>query len=111
MYVAQAVDCLTRLYDGLLLADDDVTFSLRIIGTNGRLLVSSGPRAMPFFVKYICRIPEITVVRQFPLADWRAGLVDHSIAMAGDIYQRFNWSEPNLEAARTAVVKMFARQW
>jgi hypothetical protein len=111
IYVAEAIHCLTRLYDGLLDDVDEVSLMLALLGTEDRLLVSSGPSSGPLFENYTCRISEIIVERRRPLADWRAGIVDHAVEIANEVYQRFNWPNPNLGAARTAIDKMFARTW
>ena len=66
---------------------------------------------MPLLIDYTCHIPEVIVERQHPLAEWRAGIVDHSVEIANDSYQRFNWLTPNLDATRTTIQKMFARSW
>ena len=109
-YIAEAIHCLTRLYAGVLDDDDDVSFVCRLLGTQGRVLVSSGPFASPLLAAYECRIPKIEIAQSHSLADWRAGMVDHCIELADEVYQRFNWPNPNLTAARTAVEKMFARK-
>jgi hypothetical protein len=110
LYVAEAIHCLTRLYDGLLNGDDEVSLSLGLLGTNDRVLISSGS-FMPPWAEYTCRMPELIIERSRPVADWQAGIVDHAVEIAKDIYQRFNWLNPNLEAARSAIQKMFARTW
>ena len=110
IYIAEAIHCLTRLYEGPLDDSDDVSFICRLIGTQGRVLVSAGPFTMPLLERYICRIPEVVIERCRSLADWRAGLIDHSIEVAAEVYERFNWSNPNLAAARSSVEKMFARR-
>ena len=111
LYIAEAIHCLTRLYEGLLDDADEVSLMLALLGTENRVLVSSGPFSMPLFHSYTCRIPEITVERRRSLADWRAGTVDHAVEIANEVYQRFNWPSPNLDLARTAINKMFARTW
>jgi hypothetical protein len=57
---------------------------------------------------YICRIPQITVERKRLIADWRAELVDHAVEIAKEIYLRFNWFQPDLEAARSAILENVA---
>jgi hypothetical protein len=111
IYVAEAINCLTRIYDGLLSDEDRVLLSLAVVGTQDRLLVSSGPMAMALWGDYTCRIPEVFAKRTYPLADWRAGMIDHAIELAKDVYLRFNWLNPNLDAARGAIEKLFARRW
>ena len=111
VYIAEAVDCLTRLYDGLFDDNEYMSINLRILNTDGRMLVNSERGAMPLWAPYICRMPEILVERRFPLAEWRAAVVDHAVAMTNDVYLRFNWTRPNLDAARGTIQRTFARRW
>lgn len=111
IYVAEAIHCLTRLYDSLLADDDPVSMSLALTGTQDRLLVSTGPGFMPLWGDYTCRIPKLIAERSYPLAEWRAGVMDHAVEIVKDIYLRFNWLNPNLDAARSAIEKLFARRW
>jgi hypothetical protein len=110
MYIAQAIDCLTRLYDGLFPDTESIALNLRVINTEGRRLVSSGQGVMPLWVPYVCRITEIALDRRFSLAEWRAAVVDHAVEMSREVYLRFNWLRPNVELARGAIQRMFARQ-
>jgi hypothetical protein len=110
IYIAEAIHCLTRLYMGLLDDDDEVSFFCRLVGTRGRVLVSAGRSSMPLGDRYECRIPEIEIARRHSLGDWRAGLITHCVEAAAEVYQRFNWPNPNLSAARAAVENMFARR-
>lgn len=111
IYIAEAIHCLTRLYDGLLDDVDEVALITGLVGTQDRVLVSLGPFSMALFDKYVCRIPEIIIQRRHSLVDWRAGIVDHAVEIANEVYQRFNWPNPNLSTARTAIEKTFARTW
>jgi len=111
VYIAQAIHCLTRLYDTLLDDGQLISFRLALVGTRDRLLVSTWPMTMPLWDHYVCRIPDIVTTGKHPLSDWRAGIVDHALEIANEVYTRFNWSSPNLSAARVAVEKMFARSW
>jgi hypothetical protein len=111
IYVAEAIDCLTRLYDGLFEDSDTSTLDVRLSDTNVRRLVNSEPGSIPLWAPYISRLPEITVERRFPLAEWRPAIVDHAVAMSNDIDQRFNWTNPNLAVARSAMERTFARRW
>jgi hypothetical protein len=110
IYVAQGIDCLTRLYDGLLEDSESISLDLRILNAEGRVLVSP-EGTMPLFDAYVCRIPEITVGRRLPLADWRAAVVEHAVSITNESYLRFNWPQPNIDAARNAIQRMFARRW
>ncbi len=109
-YVAQAIDCLTRIYNGLFNDSDYVSVQLRMMNASGRILVSTWPGTMPLFEEHACRIPEILVEQRLPLADWRAGVVDHAVTMTKEIYLRFNWPEPNVSLARDVIERMFTRK-
>jgi hypothetical protein len=110
IYIAQAIDCLTRLYDGLFPDTESIALNLRVINTDGRRLVNSGRGMMPLLAPYACRISEIGLDRRFSLAEWRAAVVDHATEMSREVYLRFNWLRPNIELAREAIQRMFARQ-
>jgi hypothetical protein len=110
IYIAQAIDCLTRLYDGLFDDNEYMSMSLRILNTDGRRLVNSGQGSMPLWVANTCRIPEINIERRFPLAEWRAAVIDHAVQIANEVYLRFNWTRPNLELARSSIQRMFDRR-
>lgn len=110
IYVAEAIDCLTRLYQPLSDDAEYITLLIRLLNTENRILVNHGA-GMPLWGGYTCRIPELVVERRFPLAEWRAGVIDHAVAIANEIYLRFNWPQPNLQLARQTIEKMFTRQW
>jgi hypothetical protein len=108
-YAGEAVYCLTRLYDGLLGDDEEVSFVTRLWGTQDRRLTSLDGRRAPLWASYVCRIPDIEVEERHSMADWRAGMVDHAVSLAKEVFLRFNWERPNLEAARQIIQKMFER--
>lgn len=109
-YVAQAVDCLTRLYAGLLDDPEYISCIFRITNTMGRRLVKASAAMMPPAEDCVCRIPEVVVERRLPMADWRAAIVDHAVAIATEVYVRFNWRGRNAYTIRRAIDRMFARQ-
>lgn len=109
MYAGEAVHCLTRLYDGLVDDDQELSFAMRLLGTEGRQLTTFEP-GRAWWGEFTCRLPELEVVLKHPLADWRAGLVDYAVEAAKEIFLRFNWEDPNLEAARKIIKDMFARR-
>jgi hypothetical protein len=55
-------------------------------------------------------MPAISYITQRPLADWRAGLADYAVEICAYVFERFNWSEPNLELCRQVINEMFARK-
>jgi hypothetical protein len=82
IYVAESVYCLTRLYEGLLDEQDEVTVTIRLTGTRDRLLFF--PNVLLRTLD-ICRMAEIVVERRRALADWRAGITDHALDILKDI--------------------------
>jgi hypothetical protein len=109
IYIAQAIDCLISLYDGMSDDSEYIALLARILNTENRVLVNSW-RGMPLWDAYSCRIPVIIIERRLPLAEWRAAVIDHAVAITNEIYLCFNWSQPNTELARNAIQRMFARQ-
>lgn len=110
IYVGEAIDCLTRLYEDLFDDAEYISFILRILNTQDRTLVNAwGER--PLLDNYTCRIPEIVVERRLPLAEWRAAIIDHAVGITNEVYLRFNWPRPNLSLARNAIHRTFGRQW
>jgi hypothetical protein len=109
-YIAEAIYCLTRLYDGLLVDDERLSFVMRLLGSQGRELTSLDV-SRAFWGNFICRIPQIELKRTYSMAEWRAGVVDHAVEMSKEVFLRFNWNNPNLEATREIIEKMFARRW
>jgi hypothetical protein len=109
MSAAEAVHCLVKLYEGFL--DDDETIRLRfaLCGVQGRRLGSTNTFRL-LRGDYECAIPEIAYQEQRPLAEWRAGLVDHAMAICKYVLVRFNWDLPNMGAARDLIEKLLARR-
>jgi cellulose biosynthesis protein BcsQ len=100
IHISKALVCLTNVYKALVKDDESVSFALTLLGTGGRRLISS---PMPLRAAYICRIDEINAEHRKSLAAWREGLVGHAVDIANEVYLRFNWPSPNLQAARQAV--------
>lgn len=103
-----AIDCLLRLYDGLLEPTEAVTLRVTITGTKGRTLVS-GTDALPFRPKHISQIPQIDVEQKHSLLEWKAGLQDFATEMMAEVQVRFNWMAPDTEATRRMLAQMFSR--
>jgi len=112
VYIGEAINCLTRLYEGMAEDSDVISLVLALLGTQDRQLTSGVyvTTAAPLYDHYICRIPEVTVKRRYSLAEWRAGIVDHALDIADEVYKRFNWMRPNLIAAKDAIERLFARK-
>jgi hypothetical protein len=109
-YIAEAIDCLTRLYTELIAEDQAISFILRLLGTNDRQLTRLPPH-MPLWGAYKAVIPEITIERRNALAEWRAGLQDHAIDICKEVFSRFNWINANLDLAKEIIQKLFTRSW
>jgi hypothetical protein len=56
-------------------------------------------------------MPQITIERRMPLAEWRSAVVDHAVQMVDEVYQRFNWPNPNTGLAKNAIERNFSRRW
>jgi hypothetical protein len=80
-----------------------------LLNTEDRILVNTSG-AMLLWNAYTCRIPEIGTERRLPLAEWRAAVVDHAVDITNEVYQRFNWPNPTLSIARTAMERTFKRR-
>jgi Putative DNA-binding domain len=110
MYAAEAIHCLTKLYEGLLDGTEEVRFCLRVLGTkDGQLKTFESGRG-PLSRVYKSKLPEIRCDRLLPLAEWRASMVEHAVDVSKEVFLRFNWDQPNLGATREIIQKMFARR-
>lgn len=110
MYAAEAINCLTKLYENLLDDTEEVKFRLRVLGTDSRQLETFDPGRAPLHGGYSSKVPEIRFHRVRSLAEWRAAIVEHAIEASKEVFLRFNWDQPNLGAARQIIEKMFARR-
>jgi hypothetical protein len=54
-YVAQAIDCLTRIYDGMFEDSVYMSVDIRMENTSGRSLVSAEPGTAPLIGPHTCR--------------------------------------------------------
>jgi hypothetical protein len=109
IYFGEAIDCLIRLYDGLFNDTEYISAIFGLLNTDGRILVNAAG-AMPLWNQYTCRIPQITIERRMPLAEWRSAVLDHAVQMAEEVYHRFNWPNPSLGLAKSAIERTFARR-
>jgi hypothetical protein len=110
MYAAEAIHCLTKLYEGLIDDTESVTFCLRILGTHGRQLETFDRSRGPLHGEYKSKLREISFRRARPLAEWRAAILEQAVEVSKEIFLRFNWDQPNLGATRKIIEKMFGRQ-
>ena len=107
-YIAEALKAMCTLYEDIMEPGEAITFGLQLTGCKGRHLVRY---SYPLSGNYESSIDTIECERTRPLADWRAGLVDHAVAIAMGVFERFNWNDPDRRGALTQVNEMFARRY
>jgi schlafen family protein len=109
VHVAEAIVCLSRLYDGLLDDSDSVSCEFQVLGTDGRLLTSE-TNFLLIRQQCIARVPSIVVTRTLPLGEWRSSIVDHCVEISKEILLRFNWDSPSIPAVRQIVDRLLSRR-
>jgi hypothetical protein len=109
-YVAQAIDCLGRLYTLLGFEGEDMTLDIWMEGTDNRLLLETDPQKSGLFRDYRCRIPSINVRRTARLEEWRAARIDLAVELVAEVFHRFNWSTPPTDSFRCDIEKLFQRR-
>ena len=105
----EAVHTLVKLYEDQLDDDDDVVLRFQLVGVKDRPLSALNPGRL-MRGSYICRIPEIAFEVQHPLADWKAGIIDHAVAICQHVLQRFGWDAPGVGECRNVIEKMLQRR-
>lgn len=110
MSTAEAVHCLVKLYEGQLDDSEEVVLRFSLTGIENRPLGSSNPSRHIRPSMHTCHARQITYENCRPLADWRAGLIDHALAICEYVFQRFNWENPNLHESRKLIEKMLERK-
>ena len=112
-YFAEAIYCMTRLYEGLFDDTEYMYFRALFLGTRSRALVWTD-RVFPsgiFQSQYVANRPNLEVTASRSLADWRAGIVDHAIRMATELMSGFGLERPNEEQMRTQISNLFGRRF
>ncbi|MHC4660357.1 MAG: AlbA family DNA-binding domain-containing protein [Planctomycetota bacterium] len=108
MTAAEAIYCLTKVYENQLDDDEEVVFKLSLTKMQDRILGSSNlSRSMD---NWVCRIPQIDYEKRMAFAEWKAGLIDHALELCRFVFQRFNWEHPNTNESRKLMEKMFQRR-
>jgi hypothetical protein len=111
IYAAEALHCVGRLYgENLLDGEDEVRVEMRVLGAEGRVLTSFDTSRIPLLQRPVCRMPVIRWQRTLPIAEWRAGVVDLAVEACREVYLRFNWDGPNVNAAREIIEKTLSRR-
>lgn len=110
-YVAEAIYCLGRIYEGVLQDDEEIALKIRVLGVKGRVLKIFDESRGPLLGEHVSAISEIAYEKARPLAEWRAGTVDLAVAICKEIFLKFNWREPNLTAIREIIETNFTRSF
>ena len=100
-HISEAIGSLWHLYAALGVADTEfVTMTFTYDGVQGRDLRIVSPSRAGFIGKQTCFVPKITCERGLPLGDWRASEVDLATDVCVEIFQQFQWIQPNLTSIR-----------
>jgi len=112
-HFAEAIYCMTRLYEDLL--DDSEVVELRVtfLGMRNRSLVWDNGRFpfSPMSSQYVNSRPSLEANASKTLADWRAGLSDYTIQLAVEVMKRFGFQQPDIPAMTTQIENLFARRF
>lgn len=106
IYVAEAIDCLARLYDALDISDEDVTLRLRIVGVQGRSLVAR----RGILGRHQTTLPEVRYEATRSIEEWAAGRVDLAADITRELLLRFNWTDAPVARFRDDIKHLFNRQ-
>lgn len=110
LMAAKTIDCLTRIYTDHLPDETSITLKFRLSGLENRSIASLSGMRMFFRGHYVSKIKETEYMTRKPLAEWRAGVVDYSLELCKHVFLRFNWIEPNMDACKDVIDKMFKRK-
>jgi hypothetical protein len=58
----------------------------------------------------ICHSSEISLEHSLPLGEWRASEVDIASEISSEIFQQFQWIEPNLPSIRDLASKVLGKK-
>lgn len=94
-HVAQAIDTLVRLYTGLRVTDEDITWKMEFSGARGRRYERAGGPP-PFESDRSTTEDVVSFQRTRSLEDWRAGLVDHASEAIADLYEQVGVQSINM---------------
>lgn len=110
-HVSEAIGSLWRLFEALDVPDDEsITMEFRYTGTAGRHLTSWDPRRVIFFRNsYVCKTQTVERRRRMSLGLWRA--TDWSVAaeVCCEIFQQFQWIDPNRDEVNRLTREFLSR--
>lgn len=110
-HVSEAVGSLWHLYTELGVPDDELlTIKFTYKGVKERNLVILDFSRAGFMGPQICRSSEISCERSLPLGEWRASEVDIATEISSQIFQQFQWIQPNLPSIRGLVGKILGEK-
>jgi len=110
-HISEAIGSLWHLYTELDVPDDELlTINFTYKGVEGRNLVVLSPSRVGFMGQQICRSSEISCERSLPLGEWRASEVDIASEISSEIFQQFQWIQPNLSSIRELASKILGKK-
>ena len=108
-HVSEAIGSLWRLYTELKVPDkEELTINFTYRGVDGRHLVTLAPGRVGFMGRYECRSKEVSKKRALPLEVWRSSEVDIATEISSEIFQCFQWIEPNKTEIRKLASNLLA---
>lgn len=108
--IGEGIDCIARLYDGVIDDADALHVEVAFFGIQDRMLKVIESGRPPLFVEYCARIPELRCQYSHTLAEWRSARLDLAVKIAQDVFQRFGWWEPNVGVGRQLLSDLFKRR-
>ena len=110
-HTSEAIGSLWHLYTELGVPDDELlTINFTYKGVKDRDLVVLSLKRGGFMGPQICRSSEISRERSLPLGEWRASEVDIASEISSEIFQQFQWIQPNLSSIRELASKILAKK-
>jgi cellulose biosynthesis protein BcsQ len=101
---ANAIRCLVSFYAGLLESAESITFDLTLLGVRDWPLIAFDGLRSPGST-FTGASSEVTITRTHSIESWHDGLVDHALDIAREVYLAFNYTSPDMEAARAAIMQ------
>jgi len=110
-HISEAIGSLWHLYGELgVPSDEPLTINFAYKGVKDRNLVVLSPSRAGFMGVQICRSPQISFERCFPLGEWRASEEDIAIEISAEVFRQFQWIEPNITSIRELASELLAKR-
>ena len=111
-HFAEAIHCMTRLYEGLFEDSESMKLRATFFGTRGRSLTwNSVYPFQPQSTGYVANRPQLEATAFYSLAEWKAGISDHAIELASKIMSSFGLRSPDVETMKKWIADLFARRF